>query len=452
MKNIWKSGLLIAFVLLLGTAASGRADCKCETVPGPCDSSCTCEPCEPCNPCNPCEPCNPCNPCDCGVPESCNPCNPCNLCDSSCLPEACNPCGSCCGVAGLSSPLKFSGWLDLGIYTNSHGNRSNGPMFTSSKQRTDFVMNQLYLSAEKEMNTRCGFDWGARADVVYGAHAGSMQTWGDHTFDDDWGTNRHGYSMSAYQLYGTIGYKDLSVKAGKFGTPIGWEASASKDNFFYSHSYCYWIEPATHTGVLADYTVSDDLTVSGGWTTGEDSSFENPYGNSAVLTGFTYALANDLTAYYWVGAGKQYCSPVGRFLGQKDDYYMQSLVFEWALTKRLTYVNQYNLRNDNLDNGGVKERHSTYGVNNHLLYKLNDKWGVGTRFEWLRNNGGYIADDNNVYQGNFYQATLGVNWNPCENLSIRPEVRYDWCGTSTPFANGTRSDQVSAGLGMVMTF
>ena len=335
----------------------------------------------------------------------------------------------------------------MGVYTNSHGNRSNGPMFVDSQSRTDVVMNQLYLSAEKEMNTRCGFDWGGRADFVYGAHAGGMQTWGDQTFDYDWGTNRHGYSMSAYQLYGTIGYKDLSVKAGKFVTPIGWEESASLNNFFYSHSYCYWIEPATHMGVLADYGVSEDLTLHGGWTTGEDSSFENPYGNSALLTGFTYSLADDLTAYYWVGAGKQYCSPLDQHNGTKDDYYMQSLCFEWNLTERFTYVNQYNLRNDNYATG---ERYSTYGINNHLLYKLNDQWGVGTRLEWLRDSGGYI-DDN---AGDYYQVTLGLNWNPCSNLSIRPEVRYDWCrGAATPFANnGTRSDQVSGGLGMVMSF
>jgi len=368
----------------------------------------------------------------------------------------CNPCDPCGnGNGGLFTPFTFGGWIDMGVYTNSHGFNNNGPMYTGSKRRTDFVMNQLYLSAEKEMNTRRGFDWGARADLVYGAHAGSMQT-GDGSFDDGWGLNKHRYAMSAYKLYGTLGYKDLSVKVGKFGTPIGWESSASKNNFFYSHSYCYWIEPATHMGILTDYHLTKDLTVSAGWVTGMDSSFANPNNNRGVLAGLEYALADNATMYYWFSSGKQHDDGA-------EDYFMQSLCFEWELTKRFTYVLQYNLRNDNFD---AAPRESSYGINNHFLFKMNDRWGVGTRFEWLQNNSGLIASDNGsmpvAFRGDFYQITLGLNWNPWENVSIRPEVRYDWCEGATPFgqsnkfgdypATGTRSDQVSGGCGMVISF
>jgi len=109
--------------------------------------------------------------------------------------------------------------------------------------------------------------------------------------------------------------------------------------------------------------------------------------------------------------------------------------------------------------GGSKERGSSYGINNHFLYKLNDQWGVGTRFEWLRENGGM-----HLSEGDYYQVTLGLNWNPSKNVSIRPEVRYDWCKGATPFGRsnqfgggypdivGTRSDQVSGGCGVVVSF
>jgi len=375
----------------------------------------------------------------------CDPCTP--------LSDPCDPCGN--GNTGLFTPFTFGGWIDMGIYTNSHGFNNNGPMLTKSKRRTDLVMNQLYFFGEKEMDTRRGFDWGARADFVYGAHAGSMQTYGDEAFDYNWGNNKHGYAMSAYKLYGTLGYQNLSVKVGKFGTPVGWEASASKDNFFYSHSYCYWIEPATHMGALATYDMTDRLSLSAGWTTGMDSSLKNPNGNSSLLSGFAYSLTDNATVHYWINAGKQY-----DFVGApRNDYFVQSLCLEWNLTKRFTYMFQYNLRNDNFAMfDGSKERDSSYGINNHFLYKLNDQWGVGTRFEWLRENGGI-----HLSEGNYFQVTLGLNWNPWQNVSIRPEVRYDWCKGATPFGRsaqfgdyppvpGTRSDQVSGGCGVVISF
>jgi len=320
-------------------------------------------------------------------------------------------------------------------------------------------MNQLYFFTEKELDTRRGWDWGARADFVYGAHAGSMQTY-DGTFDYEWGQNKHGYSMSAYKLYGELGYQNLSVRAGKFVTPIGWEASASKDNFFYSHSYCYMIEPATHMGVLATYELSDRFSFSAGWVTGEDASFKNPDNGRGILTGFDYSLSDNATVYYWIGAGKQrrdwgYFGIDGSVM---TDYFIQSICLEWEVTDRFTYVLQYNLRNDSVKGEGNA---SAYGINNHFLYKLNEQWRAGMRFEWLReNNFGYILDDTG---NDFYQLTWGLNWTPYKNVSIRPEIRYDWVkgggklfGPSDTFGgypvSGLRSTQLSGGCGVVVSF
>ena len=348
----------------------------------------------------------------------------------------CEPCDPCGGNSGFFT-LTFGGWVESGIYTNNRNKDNNGPMHPASHARTDFQMNQLYLFGEKEMDTKHGFDWGGRADLVYGTDASGMQCF-DQTFDADWGNNRHGYGLAAYQLYGTLGYKDLSVKIGKFITPIGWEEAASKNNIFYSHSYCYWIEPATHSGALATYDWSDRLSVSAGWTTGMDSSFKNPGNNSAVLSGITYLLSDDATVYYWISAGKQSDE-------ERADYFVQSLCLEWALTDRFTYVHQYNLRNDNNGDG----RYSSYGINNHFLYKLTDKLTAGTRVEWLRDNGGfgYFTDE----PGDYWQVTLGLRWNPSEHLSVRPEVRYDcYRGSAAPFAGS--HDQVSGGCGMLLSF
>jgi hypothetical protein len=180
-----------------------------------------------------------------------------------------------------------------------------------------------------------------------------------------------------------------------------------------------------------------------------DGSFENAKDRSAVLAGFTFALADNAAVYYQINAGKQ------EALGapfERSDYFIQSLCLEWKMTNRFTYVMQYNLRNDN--NRNPKElvspedhRHSAYGINNHFLYKLTDKLTAGTRVEWLRNNGAYFDEI-----GDYYQATLGLRWDATKHLSFRPEVRFSWCHGATPFAGGTRSDQVSGGGGLVVSF
>ena len=386
----------------------------------------------------PCEPlCSPCEPMAC-EPAACEPCEPaCEPCEPLC--EPCDPRGITNRIGSFFSPFTFGGWVEAGVYTNSRSSRENGPVHLASKSRNDFQMNQLYFFGEKEMNTRRGLDWGGRVDLAYGTDYGVMQTL-DGTFDADWGTNKHGYGMAAYQLYGTLGYRDLSVKVGKFATPLGWEAVLSRDNFFYSHSLCFLIEPTSHTGALATYDMSDRLSLNAGWTTGTDSSFKNPGKNSALLAGLTYSLTNNATVYYWLSTGKQY----DEMMDMRNDLFIQSLCLEWALTKRFTYLLQYNLRNDNKRDG---DRLSAYGINNHFLYKLTDKVSAGTRLGWLRNNGSADLTDASDY----WEVTLGLRWDPIGFLSIRPEVRYDWCqGGATPFAG--KKDQASGGFGMVVSF
>ena len=55
--------------------------------------------------------------------------------------DPCEPASDPCGVS--VSPFTFGGWLETGIYTNSHGWGNNGPMHSASLARTDFQMNQL---------------------------------------------------------------------------------------------------------------------------------------------------------------------------------------------------------------------------------------------------------------------------------------------------------------------
>jgi hypothetical protein len=382
--------------------------------------------------------------------DSCSPCDPCDPIESSCEKQSGKQFGW---------EFDFGGWLEAGVYTNSHGSRSNGPMHTSGNARRDFHLDQLYFYGDAKYKTQEGFELGGRADLVYGVDAAGMQSGGDDSFDSGWGLNRHGYAAAVYQLFGTVSYKELSVKVGKFITPIGWEGSASKDNFFYSHSYCYWLEPSTHSGVLFDYAVNDRLKLSAGWTAGNDTSFQNRYNDNALLAGVTFNLTDKATIYYWMTVGKAengFRKGEWRFDNNllRQDFFIQSLCFEWMPTDRFTYVMQYNLRNDadvERTTYRTSARYSSYGINNHFLYKLDDCWGVGLRLEWLRDNGGfgYFVEES----ANYFQMTLGLNWNPTENLSIRPEVRYDNVvnGEARPFGNG-KPNQLTGGFGIFYSF
>ncbi len=447
-------GLLIAATTFAAPSASAFADSDC----GPCnpiflamfgkggDS-------DPCGETS----CNPCDVVSCDT-VSCDPCQAAAPCDDA---AACGPCDSACGSSTFKlfrggSRLKVNGWVEAGIIGNSHGADFNGGTFLYAPGTSKFNLNQLWLAVEREMDSSKGFDWGAKLDYLFGMQGPGAQSYGDESFDYNWDTSDD-YGSGINQLYGTLGYKKFSINIGKFSTPIGWEGTASWSNFFYSHANSYYIEPTSHTGFLARYAVNDWLTVFGGWTTGHEN-FSNRYNDNAFLGGVEAQVTEKLKLYYYLSNGRQHDGLMrdgetwrngsiidGAPLGD-NDYFIQSLVWELQISDKWYYVGYWDLNNSNCEN----VRWSAYGINNHLIYTINDKWAVGLRFEWFRDNGGPASWLNDT-PSDYYEYTLGVNWNPTDHLRIRPEIRYDVAKGATPFGND-RGDQFSGGFGILYGF
>ena len=362
------------------------------------------------------------------------------------------------GFFGNGSRFRFSGWVESGLYTNAHGatslysptgdgllrNSGNGPNFGPGLRTTDYNMNQLWGRFAREMDSTRGLDWGLRADLVYGMNGYGVQC--EDAFDNGWGRGDYGFGF--HQLYGEIGYKNLTARYGKFGTPIGWEETASWDNFFYTHSYCFNIEPCTHTGAMVYYRVTDGLKLAGGWTAGMENSFSNRYGDQSLIAGLELEVTKNSTLYYYMTQGRMNDSFGG---GYVTDFFNQSVCFEWNPTDRWTYVLQYNLNNLNEFGGG---RLSAYGINNHLIYHFCDKWGLGLRAEWLRDNGVLAYEDaqGNNNDSDYLELTLGLNFNPSEHVRIRPEIRYDHAFKNAIFAHGTKNEQFSGGFAVLVGF
>jgi len=354
------------------------------------------------------------------------------------------------------SRLKLTGWVESGLYANAHGatsrydsdglmrNSGNGPNFGDGLRTTNYNMNQLWGRLVREMDCQNGLDWGFQGDLLYGMYGYGVQS--QDSFDNGWGKGDYGFGF--HQLYGELGYKKLSARYGKFGTPIGWEETGSWDNFFYSHSYCFNIEPCTHTGAMLYYQLTDGLKLASGWTAGMENSFANRFGDQSLIAGLELALTKNSEFYYYMTQGRLNDSFGG---GYATDYFIQSLCFEWNLTDKLTYVCQYNLNNSN-ELGG--DRLFAYGINNHWIYRIDDKWGIGFRAEWLRDNGILAYEDasGNSNDSDYVALTLGLNFNPTEHLRIRPEIRYDHAYKTPIFAHGTKNEQLSGGFAVLYGF
>jgi len=358
------------------------------------------------------------------------------------------------------TPFEVGGWLSAGYTGNAHSNRTgngNAPLVLNNVADAP-VLNQLWIYAEKPLDMEHNeFDWGFRFDYLFGADAPDFQAVGDEGWDFGWNSSRD-YGSAIPQLYAQMGYHDLSVFAGYGFGLLGFETGQAVDTFFYSHNYAFgYGVPGTHSGVLAEYAVNDAVTLIGGWVTGWDSSFSN-YLNASMFSGGVSMTLTEQTSLTYHTTDGYFGDGTTRFgnKGNQGDLYSHAVILTHQFSDDVAYA----LENTFGDNTGLGPNNNQwYSFTHYLFVDLNDQWSVGGRMDWFRDADGQRVNVNGAGAGSYYESTLGLNWKPCSNLRIRPEVRWDWfSGRGKPYDSrdggktGTATSQFTFGLDAVLVF
>jgi hypothetical protein len=104
------------------------------------------------------------------------------------------------------------------------------------------------------------------------------------------------------------------------------------------------------------------------------------------------------------------------------------------------------------DEPGQNAQFRRYSVAQYLFYEINDCLSAGVRFEWFN------AEEDNIFaagnlpnRSDLYGLTFGLNYKPCPNFILRPEVRWDQDddGFIVPADD---NDQLGFGVDAIVTF
>ena len=410
--------------------------------------------------------------------SACDPCEAvfCTPCESV-FCDPCEPPG--CKKSSLWDQVSIYGWVQAGISFNAHGSRSqytdapNGPCWRQldalsgnsnlfmSKLPSDFTVYQTWIGVKKDLNTKHGFDWGFQVDTLFGTDANATQCFGDQRFDYDWGTGD--YHLSFVQMFAEVGYRNLKIRAGKFGPAMVHEALPAPMTFFHSFSYICYNTVLTASGVTAEYKASDRLTFTAGWTTGMHNSFSNRFSDNGFVGKIVFSPSDGLKISYnlYVGRSNGFdkvanADQYGRNYDSAT-HVIQTAICTVSLGKHWLYMIECVCGNNNYLLGRDETGTFCYGINQHLIYTISPHWAVGLRAEWSQGHGTifdlpYLTGGDG---GDIYALTLGANWTPNNWFILRPEVRYDWTKYDNgckPFAGGTQPNQLTAGVSVVVKF
>jgi Putative beta-barrel porin-2, OmpL-like. bbp2 len=253
----------------------------------------------------------------------------------------------------------------------------------------------------------------------------------------------------------------MNLRAGRFISIPGIEAQLTPNNYMFSHSLLYAVDPFTDTGVLATIQISNTLTVQAGvsashdvapWTADAKPSFmgcvskttesnnDNFYLCANGINDGTYAFNNiqmyDGTWYHrfsktWHMATESYAmyerdvpsvhgtlTPETGTNGANCRLGLQTcLAPEWAA---VNYINH------------------EFFVHDYISLRsdfLNDKKGQRTG-----------------YAGRYSEATLSYNHWFGSTVQLRPEIRFDHAWDRLSYDKGTRRNQFTAAADVVYHF
>jgi hypothetical protein len=358
--------------------------------------------------------------------------------------------------------IQIFGWLNGGyIYnTTAPGANFNGPY--NAVDLTWPMGNQAYVVVEKGLKGD-DFDIGGRFDFLYGEDFLLAQSRGfelNRNGTLKWNNQWYGFAMP--QIYLEAGNETASVKVGHFYSIVGYEGVPAPNNFFYSKSYSYMFAgPFTFWGALGAWKVNDNLTVQGGVVNGWNA-LDRVTNSVNGIAGAKWTDELFWTSFAIVAGSGSPDAAAFRPENTNGNELRYSFLLGLTPVDGVEYVfHQWYGTADNYTPVGGQAR--WYGVDQYLYAAVTEQVKAGMRFEWFRDEQGTRVGLNRPanpnkpgFQGNFFSATAGVNYDPNANLRIRPEVRWDWydgqAGRLPYGTNGNKANQLMIGCDFILQF
>lgn len=312
-----------------------------------------------------------------------------------------------------SSPLTISGSVDTYFRANinSANDGSGSTPGSSFGNGNGFSLGMANIIVGME-----GEKTGFVADLVYGPRGNEAVF---ASFDDDGVPNGSSPLVNQLYVYWNVSDK-TTLTFGNFNTFLGYEVISPSANFNYSTSYMFSYGPFSHTGLKADFSLSDDLSLMLGVFNPTDFTEMNPAN--------TYSFGAQL-GYKGVYLNLLYGDQTGtgdavNALFQADLTAGWDLTDEFYLGINATYQST-KIAVDGVDPAGF------YGAAIYAQYGVSDAFAIGARVEYFSQFGyfdaigiDYTAFTDAQGEGSVIDLTLSAPYS-VGPLTIIPEVRID---------------------------
>lgn len=364
--------------------------------------------------------------------------------------------------------FRIYGWIDPGanISTSKHSNAPTSYDIVPNSLVLDQVGIKLELQPMTDQTDH--ISTGFLFTTIFGTDY--RYTTAQGYFSNQLLKHNNMYGFDPAEIYGLVYFPKIAdgmlLKFGRFISPADIEAQWATDNYLFTHSLMFVVDPYTFTGVQSTFKLGSYWQLEAGLHAGNDVA---PWAKPASLNGLLMARwvsrSNNNSVYAGINS-----LGAGKFNHNHDD--LQMVVATWGhrFNKTLHMMTEayYMWEQDGLTGGtvinGPPRRFFTgvgpgnyipglsraIGAVNYFQIKLSGKAYLSVRNEYL----GDPQGNRTGYATAYSSHTIGYVYFITPMIRIRPEIRYEraYAKGITPYDNGTRREQSSAAMDLIVRF
>src|ERR1700678_1907369 len=361
------------------------------------------------------------------------------------------------------SRTKLYGWIDptLNFSTSAHSNAPEANAVYANRCE----MNQLVLYAERLPDSvqRDHIDWGFPLTALYGTDY--RFTTGKGYWNGPWVKDHREYGFDPTLEYVDFYFpqvaQGMNLRIGRFISIPGIEAQLAPNNYIFSHSLLYAIDPFTDTGLIATVKLTDQWLVQLGITAGHDVALWTPDAKPSGTACLSYTTKSVNDNLYTCANGINN----GKYAYNNLQQYDATWYHKFSKTVHMATETWYMYERDVPALGGnippetganaayclSGEQRCTapeYAIVNFLQKELSTHDFISFRSDFLDDEKGQRTGYATRYSEN---TITWCHWIGT-TVQLRPELRFDRAWDMKAYDNGQHHNQLTVASDLIFHF
>lgn len=361
------------------------------------------------------------------------------------------------------SRLKVYGWLEgsANASTSSHSNLPSA--YDIFPNRVELDQAVLYIERLPDTVQTDSVDWGFHVSGLFGTSYRFTMNKGylsQQLLSQD---RQYGFDpvLEYFDLYIPQVADGLNIRAGRFISVPGIEAQLAPNNYVYTHSLLYSIDPFTDTGIIGTLKLNDRWLVQLGLTASHDVApwTEDARPSATACVSYTFNDGNDnlYPCLNGLNNGEYAYNNLQMF----DTTWYHKINATWHVATEAWYMYEKDVPNVDgplpLEKGANGAFCSTgqtrcfapeWAAVNYVEKQLTDKDYLSIRTDFLDDLKGQRTGHKTAYAE---ETLMWGHWIG-STILFRPEVRFDHSLQVRAYNQGTRQSQFTFATDVIFKF